>query len=886
MVVSLLAATVLGASLAEAAAPAVPTGVAAASASPSQINVNWTTVPGALAYGVLRSTTAGGTYSLVGMSYGNTFSNTGLTAGTTYYYAVESYNGAFSAKSSTASATTGGGSTPQVPPNAPTGLTATETGNQVNLSWTASTGAAVYHYNILRGTPASPATTGGEVAIDAVSGSVTTYTDASPPSAGGLTYEIVAVGAYGSSGPSNEVFVPGAPTLSLQAPPIGPLTVNPTDSTISLSWTASTGATGYNILRGTTSGGETALVTVGSSPTTYTDSGLTKNTQYFYVVQAVSSGGGGSGTSLSSNELGPTTTAVQPPTGLGATAVSASAITVSWTAATGTSPDATGYTVYYSTTNPPTIPGSPTAVPSPNTGSATSAQATGLLAGTTYYFQVVTSAGSNGSSAASAVTQATTYPAPPTSVSATTASTSEIDINWTASTSANATGYTVYYSASNPPYPSGSTLPVSGGATTFTQITGLATGTTTYYFQVVTVAGVEASAPAPASAIAQAPSTNPYRWWKLTDGSGTTALDSSGNVGGNGTLTGSPLPTWTNDATEGEVLGFDGSSSDLQEVTTAGFSTAGDTVPPLGVNDSFSWTLWCNLSPSNSSSLSVIAGNRLGGSDGNNWIKFTPSRFEYVDGSSVLLNCTMPTSQWVSLIAVKNGSTLTYYANGTAVATGTITAAMGANPFLIGGGGPLDSGEFTDCLVHDVRLYPRALSAGEIATLSQPPLILLTDGDFSNGFTGWTVNAGGSAGFSVISNGQQSGGADNFTCTTPHAGVIEVTGPSDSHLQQTVTIPANATTLTWDMRYDNQYGTFISGAGGQCLSLNILNSTTQALLATPFITTNGVNPQSLSSMTPFSANVTAYQGQTVIIDFYLDQHDNYFDVMFDNFAFN
>ena len=32
----------------------------------------------------MRSTTAGGTYSLVGMSYGNTFSNTGLTAGTTY----------------------------------------------------------------------------------------------------------------------------------------------------------------------------------------------------------------------------------------------------------------------------------------------------------------------------------------------------------------------------------------------------------------------------------------------------------------------------------------------------------------------------------------------------------------------------------------------------------------------------------------------------------------------------------------------------------------------------------------------------------------------------------------------------------------------------------
>jgi subtilisin-like proprotein convertase family protein len=79
-------------------------------------------------------------------------------------------------------------------------------------------------------------------------------------------------------------------------PPPAPTGVTATAasaSQINVAWTASAGATSYNILRSTTSGGP--YTQVGTSATTsFPDTGLACNTTYYYVVQAVGSCASGS----------------------------------------------------------------------------------------------------------------------------------------------------------------------------------------------------------------------------------------------------------------------------------------------------------------------------------------------------------------------------------------------------------------------------------------------------------------------------------------------------------------------------------------------------------------------------------------------------------------
>jgi outer membrane protein assembly factor BamB len=80
--------------------------------------------------------------------------------------------------------------------------------------------------------------------------------------------------------------------LSGGGPPPAPtnLTATAGNAQVSLSWNASSGATSYHVKRATVSGGP--YTTVGSpTSTSFTDTGLTNGTTYFYVVTAVNSAG-------------------------------------------------------------------------------------------------------------------------------------------------------------------------------------------------------------------------------------------------------------------------------------------------------------------------------------------------------------------------------------------------------------------------------------------------------------------------------------------------------------------------------------------------------------------------------------------------------------------
>ncbi|SHH83886.1 hypothetical protein SAMN02745823_01126 [Sporobacter termitidis DSM 10068] len=73
------------------------------------------------------------------------------------------------------------------------------------------------------------------------------------------------------------------------------LTATPGDAQVILNWTSVPDAASYNVYRSTTPGGPYTQVAADVTGTTYTDTGLTNGTAYYYVVTAVDSSGAESG---------------------------------------------------------------------------------------------------------------------------------------------------------------------------------------------------------------------------------------------------------------------------------------------------------------------------------------------------------------------------------------------------------------------------------------------------------------------------------------------------------------------------------------------------------------------------------------------------------------
>jgi Fibronectin type III domain len=171
------------------------------------------------------------------------------------------------------------------------------------------------------------------------------------------------------------------------------------DSVVTLTWTASSGAVGYNVKRATASGGPYTKLGSPTSPG-YTDSTVTNGTTYYYVVSSLNPGESANSAEVAATPKGPTAPPAAP-TNLAATAGDTT-ITLTWTASTG----ATSYHVKRSSTS-----GGPyTQIAAPT---ATTYTDTGLTDGTTYYY-VVSAVNSVGESANSAQISAVPSPPPPT----------------------------------------------------------------------------------------------------------------------------------------------------------------------------------------------------------------------------------------------------------------------------------------------------------------------------------------------------------------------------------------------------------------------------------------------------------------------------------------
>ena len=174
------------------------------------------------------------------------------------------------------------------PPTAPSKLTATVSGSQINLSWTASTdNVGVTGYRVERCQGAG-CTTFAQIATP----TATSYSDTGL-TAGSYSYRVRATDAVGNLSVYSNVATGVIPDTQ---PPTAPskLTATVSGSQINLSWIASTdnvGVTGYRVERCQGAGCTTFAQIATPATTTYNDTGLAVNTSYSYRVRATDAAG-------------------------------------------------------------------------------------------------------------------------------------------------------------------------------------------------------------------------------------------------------------------------------------------------------------------------------------------------------------------------------------------------------------------------------------------------------------------------------------------------------------------------------------------------------------------------------------------------------------------
>ncbi len=230
-----------------------------------QVNLTWTPNSGASSYNVKRATTSGGPYTKIGSSTVPNFLDDNVIEATTYYYVVSAANAnGESGNSAEALAIPG--------TQAPTGLTATAGDSQVSLTWDRL--REDLSFNLKRST-----ISGGPYIVIA---NPTSHQYADTGLTNGTTYfyVVAAQKSFGVTVDSAQV----SATPSVQAPT--GLAAFAGNAKVTLTWNAISDATSYNVKRGTANGGPYSQVSSVTNPT-YTDTGLSNGTTYYYVVTAL-----------------------------------------------------------------------------------------------------------------------------------------------------------------------------------------------------------------------------------------------------------------------------------------------------------------------------------------------------------------------------------------------------------------------------------------------------------------------------------------------------------------------------------------------------------------------------------------------------------------------
>jgi len=197
----------------------------------------------------------------------------------------------------------GGSGSCSAVPSAPTGLTATASSSSaIGLSWSADpppTNCTLSGYSVYGST--TSAFTPGSANLIASGVTGTTYTNTGLAASTTYYYKIEASDAYGTSAASNQASntTLAASCSVVPSAPAGLTATGTSSSAINLNWSAVTppancSISGYSIYGSTTSGftpGSANLIASGLTGTTYSNTGLSASTTYYYKVEATDADG-------------------------------------------------------------------------------------------------------------------------------------------------------------------------------------------------------------------------------------------------------------------------------------------------------------------------------------------------------------------------------------------------------------------------------------------------------------------------------------------------------------------------------------------------------------------------------------------------------------------
>jgi chitodextrinase len=349
-----------------------------------------------------------------------TFTDNGLTPDTNYSYELVASNAGGETTPSTITV-----KTIKVAPTAPTNLTSTTaTTTSISLTWDAAERAESYELR-----------RNGEVIY---TGEVTSFADSGLTPGTTYSYELKAI----NSGGASTTVTLSATTLPQPPNAITNFTGTATTTSVTLTWDASERAAGYIVKR------DGVNVYEGSA-LTFTENGLTPDTNYSYELVASNAGGETTPSTITVKTIKVAPTA---PTNLASTSATTTSISLTWDAAERAESyelRRNGEVIY--------------------TGEATSFADSGLTPGTTYSYEL--KAVNSGGVSSIVTLSATTVKLPPIAPTGFTYTATTTSINLTWSAVAGAESYELKRNG---------TVVYSGTAVSFVD-TGLTSGTNYSY---------------------------------------------------------------------------------------------------------------------------------------------------------------------------------------------------------------------------------------------------------------------------------------------------------------------------------------------------------------------------------------------------------------------